>query len=64
MERAFGLLKKRWPRLRHVDCQSLTLVNYVIQSCVVLHNITIMENDNIDIFMGREQEDPVSLSLF
>ena len=23
-----------------------------------------MENDNIDIFMGREQEDPVSLTLF
>ena len=59
VERAFGLLKKRWPRLLNVDCNDLQFLNYIIQSCVVLHNITLMENDNIEAFIAREPEDPV-----
>ena len=59
IERVFGLLKNRWPRLKMVDVHSLELLVHIIQASVVLHNFTVMEGDHIDYFMDEENEDPV-----
>ena len=63
VERVFGLMKKRWPRLRIIDCASLAFLNYIIQGCVVLHNLTVFQDDNIEEFMATENEDPVRHSF-
>lgn len=52
IERAFGLLKMRFRIL--LDCLPLTDITKIPQfilACCVLHNICILQNDNIDVLI-------------
>ncbi|XP_073037726.1 uncharacterized protein [Primulina eburnea] len=50
IERAFGLLKKRWAILRSPSFYPLKVQNQIILACIVLHNFirTQMDEDPID----------------
>ena len=53
MERAFGLLVKRFPRLHLLNQKSTRKKIKVILSGCALHNICIMEDDNIERFLHK-----------
>lgn len=47
IERAFGLLKGRFRRLKLLDMKKTELIPAVILSCCILHNICLKNEDNI-----------------
>ena len=55
IERAFGLLKGRFRRLKHINIKSLEETNELVLATCVLHNICIDEHDLVDI--GVEEVD-------
>ncbi|XP_036142268.1 putative nuclease HARBI1 isoform X2 [Monomorium pharaonis] len=48
VERAFGLLKCKWRRLKYLDVKSVRMANYIIAAACTLHNFLLM-HDEIDI---------------
>ena len=56
IERAFALLKSRFPRMRHMELNNVThAVNFIITTCV-LHNYCILEV-GLDLRMDVTQEE-------
>ena len=49
VERAFGILKKRFQILKFVESTDLNKIKHIVLACVILHNICIRERDEIDI---------------
>lgn len=61
IERSFGYLKGRWRSLLHVLAVNDTkFASYHIFACCVLHNICLLQNDELDLedqlILPREQE--------
>lgn len=56
IERAFGLLKGKFRRLKYLDIKDLELTNNIIAASCVLHNFLIQHND-IDLHLQLENED-------
>ena len=56
IERAFGLLKGRFPRLTHLVVNKVESAVDIIMACCVFHNICIQQSDIIDEFMQRDQD--------
>lgn len=64
IERAFGLLKKRFRRLKYLDVRSLQWIpKYIIASCV-LHNICILQEDimELNIVLVEDLEDEAEIA--
>ena len=57
VERAIGLLKGRFRRLKCIYCHSADLVVDYIAAACVLHNLCIMNNDVIEV-CSEPEEDP------
>lgn len=54
VERAFGLLKGRFPRLQYIDQRDIkTIVQTVLTGCV-MHNICILNNDELEDLFKQE----------
>ena len=53
VERAFALLLQRFPRLSKLNQRTLRKKVKVILAACVLHNICILEKDNIDFYLQR-----------
>jgi nuclease HARBI1 len=63
IERAYGLLKGRFRRLRYLDMKKLELIPMFIFACCVLHNICVDQNDELwvtpdDDEMDGDDDDP------
>ncbi|CAL1678273.1 unnamed protein product [Lasius platythorax] len=62
IERAYGLLKGKWRRLKYLDVQSTEMANYIIAAACTLHNFLILHNEiemreNLNINENIENED-------
>ncbi|XP_075480262.1 uncharacterized protein LOC142520977 [Primulina tabacum] len=62
IERAFGLLKKRWAILRSPSFYPLKVQNHIIFACILLHNFirTQMDEDpmdNVEEYVGSPAND-------
>lgn len=64
IERAYGLLKGKWRRLKYLDVKSIDMANHIIAAACTLHNFLILHNEiemrenvNIDINVNIEHED-------
>jgi len=62
IERAYGLLKGKWRRLKYLDVQSTEMTNYIIAAACTLHNFLILHNEiemreNLNINENIENED-------
>ncbi|XP_073269110.1 uncharacterized protein [Primulina huaijiensis] len=58
IERAFGLLKKRWAILRSPSFYPLKFQNHIILACILLHNFIRAQMDedpmgNVDEYVGN-----------
>lgn len=56
IERAFCLLKKRFRCLKFLDVKDIVWGTRYIIACTVLHNICIMQNDNLELRMEDFEE--------
>lgn len=68
IERAFGLLKGRWRRLKYLELHSTDSLPQVIIAACVLHNLCIQEKDdmpNADIIIEEDitNEESVGVSV-
>lgn len=45
IERAFGLLKCKWRKLKYLDVKSVRMANYIIAAACTLHNFLLMHNE-------------------
>ena len=58
IERAFALLKGRFPRLKYVDCNTIQAIVNVIECACYLHNICIYHADEVaDMIDDMDQDD-------
>ena len=57
IERAFGLLKGRFRRLKHINNKSIKTSCDTIQAACILHNMCIKNEEDIEEFLDQEQED-------
>ena len=49
IERAFGILKKRFAILKFVESTDLSKIKHIILCCVILHNICIDQRDYVEV---------------
>ena len=56
IERAFSLLKQRFPRLDKLNQKSTDKKLLIVMACCCLHNILIRENDNINYFLSNAEK--------
>lgn len=56
IERAFGLLKGRFRRLKHINNRSVISICDSIQAACVLHNICIQNGEDIEEFLEQEDQ--------
>ena len=56
VERAFGLLLKRFPRLTLLNQKTTKKKIKVILSSCALHNICIMENDSVRSYLRKAKK--------
>ncbi|CAG2227928.1 unnamed protein product [Mytilus edulis] len=54
--RAFALLKDRFSRLQFINTKSIELAVDIIVACCVLHNICIMQGDDIEDLLNEDDE--------
>ncbi len=54
IEISFGLLVKRWPRLRYLNMTSLRKKILVVTAACCLHNIAIQGGDTFDLNLQVE----------
>lgn len=57
IERAFGLLKGRFRRLKHINNRSVRSSCDTIQAACILHNLCIQNEDDIEEFLDQDDED-------
>ena len=58
IERAFGLLKGKFRRLKKIELNTLKTINNLIHACVILHNFCIFsKEDNSFVEIDEEEED-------
>ena len=55
IERAFGLLKGRWRRLKLVPANVEKIPNIIV-ACCVLHNLCLLEEDEVEDFMDMDND--------
>ena len=53
IERSFGLLKARFKRLSVLRQKSMRKMIRVVMAACILHNVCIMEKDNITYFLQQ-----------
>lgn len=59
IERAFGLLKRRFRRLKHLNIKSeMDMCQTVVCACI-LHNICIIQHDRLDDVICEDSDDEV-----
>ena len=58
VERAFGMVKGRFRKLKYIDMDIIEDMNQVIVSCFVLHNICQICRDNCEEFFDADDCDP------
>lgn len=58
VERAFGHLKGRFRRLRDVPLHNHKDICQLIMACCVLHNICVMNEDEIEEYIEEDDVDP------
>ena len=65
IERAFGLLKGRFRRLKLLDTKSIKTAVDTVIVCCIFHNICIINDDILDQYIidGREEENPADPEL-
>ena len=56
VERAFALLLLRFPRVTRLNQKYLRKKIKVVMTSCILHNLCIIENDNIEYFLERARE--------
>lgn len=59
IERAFGLLKGRFRRLKYVNMESVEEICQTIVAACVLHNICIIEHDGFEEVLNNEDNNQV-----
>lgn len=59
VERTFGIWKRRFPCLSRGLGNKLSTVSNIIVACAVLHNLSLILNDNIEIFNKEDQNDVI-----
>lgn len=57
VERAFALLKGRFRRLKYLDMKHLEDVVQVVMTCCIFHNICLMNDTDVDLFVSRDDLD-------
>lgn len=58
IERAFGLLKGRWRRLKHFDMENVQEIPSVISAACVLHNFCLIADaGSIEEFLDVDDDD-------
>ncbi|XP_052696058.1 putative nuclease HARBI1 [Crassostrea angulata] len=62
IERAFGLLKGRFRRLHHLDVLSIQTAVKIIMCTCILHNICLIQNEDIDDYMEPPEVDQPQIS--
>jgi hypothetical protein len=55
VERSFSLLKGRFRRLQNMDVCTVEVAVCLIISCCVLHNICILESDELDEYFNENR---------
>lgn len=58
IERSFSLLKGRFRRLQYLDVYKVEVDVQLCISCCILHNICIMESDELDEYFNEDQVQP------
>ena len=56
VERSFGLLKKRFPRIVKLNQKTSEKKVVVVMAACALHNICIQEKDNINYFLSAAEQ--------
>ena len=56
VERVFALLLLRFPRVNKLNQKSIGKKIKIVMSCCFLHNICILEKDNIEFYLNRAQQ--------
>lgn len=54
IERAFGLLKTKFRRLRFSEVNEPDTANRIVMTCCVLHNFLLKQNNNEDDYLPEE----------
>lgn len=62
IERALGLLKGRFRRLHHLDVLSIQTAVKIIMCTCILHNICLIQNEDIDNYMEPPEVDQPQIS--
>ena len=58
IERAFGVMKTKFQRLKLIELEKLKGINELIHSITVIHNFCIVEKENLDINFDEVEPDP------
>ncbi|XP_018574759.1 protein ALP1-like [Anoplophora glabripennis] len=56
IERAFGLLKGKWRRLKYLEVNQPETASRIILACCVLHNFLLLHNNPEDDYLPEENE--------
>lgn len=64
IERAFGILKSRWRRLRYLELHNTENLPIIISAACVVHNLCLLQNDIHldDITVENDPIDPVEFN--
>ncbi|XP_046408526.1 protein ANTAGONIST OF LIKE HETEROCHROMATIN PROTEIN 1-like [Ischnura elegans] len=54
VEKAFGLLKGRFRRLKYLEISNIQMMTKIVLSCCVLHNICLEEGEDEDFMIDEE----------
>lgn len=57
VERAIGLMKCRFRRLKNIYCLNCQIICELVTSACILHNICVLENDEIALLPDEDMHD-------
>ena len=57
IERAFGMLKRRCRRLKHIHSKSIDRICQTVVFACIIHNICIMQDDTLDDALDCDEDD-------